>query len=64
MIKCKFALSGCDDATEMELDLTEEELVFLRKVSALSQATSTYGCQPTLIIRKEEAAPQGGKEET
>ena len=45
------SLSGCDDVTDMEMDVTEGEFAFLEKVSALSEKVSSYACMPTLEVR-------------
>ena len=37
------SLDGCDDTTEFEMDLTEAELVAIRKVSDKSRQVSNYG---------------------
>lgn len=51
-MKVQICLSGCDDYTVFEIDTTEEEYLFLEKISKLSKETSTYGCMPTLLIEK------------
>ena len=45
------SLDGCDDTTEFEMDLTEAELVAIRKVSDKSRQVSNYSCMPTLHIK-------------
>lgn len=52
----KIDLSGCDDNTIFEIELTQEEYNLLKLVSDKSEQVSTYGCMPTLSI--EEVLPQ------
>lgn len=47
-------LIGCDDTTSFEMELTQEELNLLTRVSELSKETSTYGCMPTMWIEELE----------
>lgn len=44
-------ITGCDDATEFLIDLTEVEAVALRRVAAFANATSRHGCQPRINVR-------------
>jgi hypothetical protein len=46
----RVTLRGCDDRTVMLLQLSEEEVAFLRRLAEASVQTSTYGCMPTLQI--------------
>ena len=39
----KITLNGCDDETNMFLELTEDQVTFLEMLSKLSNETSTYG---------------------
>lgn len=43
-------LSGCDDETLIPLDVTPEEVAFLRRLEAASVAAPEYGCQPRLHL--------------
>jgi hypothetical protein len=52
MKKIKIFLDGCDDTTEFEMKVTEEQLEFLNALSQKSKETSTYGCMPTMSIRE------------
>ena len=45
-------LTGCDDETTMELELTDEQARQLRALAALSKRRSEYGCQPVLFIKR------------
>jgi hypothetical protein len=56
MQKCTIALHGCDDSTYFDMEITNGEFEFLKRVSNLSRNKSTYGCMPTLNvdIAKEE----------
>lgn len=44
------ALNGCDDYTEFDMILSSSEAELLKKVSKLSEETSTYGCMPTMDL--------------
>ena len=57
MNRYKITLNGCDDYTEFEMDLSAEELALVKRISAISEATSIYSCMPTLtveLIEKED----------
>lgn len=53
MNKYLITLNGCDDTTECELELTDEELKFLIKISKEINKYSGYQCQPTISIYKD-----------
>lgn len=52
LYKCKVYLHGCDDTTEFEMEITEDEMRLLKEVEILSKATSTYECMPIMEIKK------------
>jgi hypothetical protein len=54
MKKYKINLIGCDDCTSFEMELKENEFKLLKKVSELSEETSTYQCMPTMEIMEVE----------
>jgi hypothetical protein len=43
-------LSGCDDSTTFEMELTDDKASAFRKAAEMSKAASTYGCMPTMEI--------------
>lgn len=49
-MKHTICLVGCDDSTEFEMDMTEEQLIFLKKVAIKANNTSEYNCMPRLFI--------------
>jgi hypothetical protein len=51
MIK-QIILSGCDDNTRINMDLTEEQIEFLRVIEAKSKEASNCNCQPVLKLRE------------
>ena len=53
MNKYLITLNGCDDTTYCELELNDEELDFLVKISKEINKYSDYGCQPTISIYKD-----------
>ena len=50
MSKHIICLVGCDDATEVEMEMTDEELEFLRNVARKVNNKSSCECMPTLYI--------------
>lgn len=46
----KIKLEGCDDETEFDMQLTEEEFNLLKRVSEKANETSTYRCMPRMYI--------------
>jgi hypothetical protein len=49
-------ITGCDDENYFNLiDLTEDELFFLLKISNISKKSSKSMCQPTLSINNYNA---------
>lgn len=49
-MKYSIALDGCDDSTEFDLELKEEEYILLKKISNISKQVSQYRCMPVLEI--------------
>ena len=47
----RVTLDGCDDATEVVLDVTPDERAFLDRLSALINSESTFQCMPTMNVR-------------
>lgn len=44
-------LWGCDDSTEITLDLKPEEVALLERLGDLSEKVSDYQCKPILEVR-------------
>lgn len=44
------SVNGCDDSTIFDMEMTEQEFEFLKKVQNLTIEKSTYGCMPILIV--------------
>ena len=44
------SLVGCDDQTDFEMELTDEEHSLLKKVADKANETSTYDCMPRMYI--------------
>ena len=44
---------GCDDSTELEIELTQKELDFLIDFAQKLNKNSTDSCQPTISIYKD-----------
>jgi hypothetical protein len=51
-MKCQISLRGCDDSTEFIVDITKEQIKFLKSIEEISEEVSTYGCMPTMIIEE------------
>ena len=50
MKSVKITLSGCDDRTTFNLEVTDEELDILKRVSIMSEKESSYGCMPIMKV--------------
>ena len=46
----RITLSGCDDTTYIDIDLTEQELAFANRLAEASVRESDYGCMPTMRV--------------
>lgn len=53
---CNVVLQGCDDSTEFFVDLTDDEMALVERLSTLSKEASSYGCMPTLNITRRTAS--------
>lgn len=51
--KIRVNICGCDDSTIFDLEVNESELLFMKKLSDISEETSKYGCQPIIEIEEE-----------
>ncbi len=47
---------GCDDTTSFDMELTDAEYEVVDRVAKKCTATSTYGCEPTMVINPKEPA--------
>lgn len=43
---------GCDDSTQITMDLTDKQLAFVKYLTGQITLTSTYGCMPTMNVRQ------------
>lgn len=48
----RVTLHGCDDCTELEIDVTPEQLEFLKILSTKLTETSEYRCQPIMSVKE------------
>lgn len=48
----RIVLSGCDDTTYVDLDLTAGELACAQRIARESERQSNYGCMPTMRVEK------------
>ena len=51
-MKTKYVIEliGCDDTTNFEMELTEDELKLLQRVAKKSKETSSYSCMPIMRV--------------
>lgn len=45
-------LHGCDDRTDVEMELSESEAEVVNRVAVAINAESTYRCKPTMSIEE------------
>ena len=50
MSRCRILLNGCDDSTEVVVNIDDAEVEFLKTIAELTVAASTYGCMPTMKV--------------
>lgn len=50
MKKYKIENRGCDDSTEFDIELTNEELITVIKIFEANNKKANYGCKPELYI--------------
>ena len=53
-MKYIIVLEGCDDETDFEMELNQEEADLLKRVSEISNETSHYACMPVMSITPKE----------
>ena len=53
MKKYLIILNGCDDSTECEIELSNEEIKLFVKIAKEINKRSHYQCQPTISVYKE-----------
>lgn len=61
-MKANVTVDGCDDSTSIDLDMTDEQYLFLRAVDDAITTASTYGCMPKMTVTAREtetANPEG-----
>lgn len=51
-MKATIVLSGCDDSTEADIELTATQFAWLEEVFERVNEHSTYGCEPRASIRR------------
>jgi hypothetical protein len=59
----KIRLIGCDDETEISLELSESEEAFVERLEDLFAKASTCVCQPRLSAFRVVLQPKPGSEE-
>jgi hypothetical protein len=60
----EITVSGCDDSTRIETELTGVEFAFVSKLAERITEASTYGCMPTMHVAKLPPAPGPSTEAT
>ena len=48
----KITLMGCDDYTEFNMDLTEDEVKLVQRICELSKGASDYACMPIMTCEE------------
>ena len=54
----EISVHGCDDSTTIKQELTFEEYELLKEIAEKITNTSTYGCMPTMTVRKKKVVPK------
>lgn len=54
MKKYTITLQGCDGYTDIDMELSNEQLELIQKISKLSMEISTIDCEPVLTIEEYE----------
>lgn len=54
-MKMRIILSGCDDSTVVEMEVTPKELEFLEYLQKEVNDTSSYACMPKLELEEIES---------
>lgn len=60
MTRYQVALVGCDESTQLVMDLTDDERATIERLAVASRATSEYPCMP--ILKIEVASETEGDE--
>lgn len=50
MTRTRLKLSGCDDSTKVDVELTGDQRALLERLAELIEAKSEYSCQPRLYV--------------
>lgn len=56
MTACRIRLSGCDESTQFDMDLDDDEAALLERVAARSREVSEYDCMPTMTVTPHQGA--------
>ena len=54
MAKYLISVDGCDDSTEIEVDLTPTQFKLLERIAEQVSEKANYGCMPSMSIEKVE----------
>ncbi|MGH3834160.1 MAG: hypothetical protein ACRDSF_00430 [Pseudonocardiaceae bacterium] len=65
MTLTRITLSGCDDSTKVDIELTDDERALVQRIGQLTKERSEYDCQPTMHVEDTpelcDACKPGGK---
>lgn len=50
----RVVVSGCDDTTVLDIELTDAEFAAVKRVADAVTAASTYGCEPRMYVTTKE----------
>lgn len=53
-MKYQITVSGCDDSTSIEKELTDEQFKLVTEIADAITEASTYGCMPTMYVKLVE----------
>ncbi len=59
MMLVNVRVSGCDDETNVLIDVTNDQWAFLQELAQKISAASKYDCMPVMAVK---VAPPGGQE--
>lgn len=51
MSKYTIIVSGCDDNTYVDMELSPEELAVIERLAAATKEASTFACEPVVEVR-------------
>jgi hypothetical protein len=56
-MKYRITVTGCDDDNTVDLDLTDAEVTFAKRLAEALTEASQYGCQPRMRVEPTPEDP-------